>query len=242
MPLAERATVNAAYSPPGVAGAFQDQVECTVVMINLGNAVYRQADIPGGWDRGHAALVVGYTGQCTHADLTEDSNFLLIEMDGPTDNKTLDTITQADQLVPMGCYTKPTITLEQRLKVILTARALVNRAPHIAYCLEDALLPEPWNGTVPGVNKLRCDGLIEMCYEMNGIMVWGAIEGGPPGYGITQPTFQEQHNRFGWVIWQDTLQPATQCAYENEYWTDLWDTTFQMQYLCEPLGSTGGSW
>jgi len=54
------------YSSPAVTAA--DTVKATAVMLNLGNAVYRDNEKIGvDPERGHAALVTSYTGACTRA-------------------------------------------------------------------------------------------------------------------------------------------------------------------------------
>lgn len=76
---------------------------------------------------------------------------------------------------------------------------------------------------------------------MNDIMAWGAIAGSSPGYDIENDYFQEQHNNFDLVGWKDTLMPATQCGYEDSCRGSDWQTTFEPQNLCVPIGSTGGN-
>ena len=45
-----------------------------------------------------------------------------------------------------------------------------------------------WNGAVEGIRALRCDGVIEYCYEKNGIRVWG------PGLDLGQWDITQQSN------------------------------------------------
>lgn len=80
-----------------------------------------------------------------------------------------------------------------------------------------------------------------MCYEMNGINVWGKIVDGTTRYDITNDTYQAEHDDFDAIWWKDTLMPATQCGHENTYKGTVWDTTFTKQDLCQPIGHKGGN-
>ena len=237
-----------------------DTVNATVVMINLGDAVYRDNMFWSQGSRGHAALVTAFTGPCTRASLQDDTRFTLIEMDGPTDNRTLDTITNAPGYPCYGCFTNTQITYVGRLRVLAAARALVARAADIAYELNDALLPGSWNGHLDTITHLRCDGLVEVCYEINGIDVWAMRRSdGTYNFNIASTTDNwtyyettniwvaggnglpdnlEEHNDWDNAFWRDTLMPATQCGHvtlQNAI------TRFTAQNLCVPIGSTGGN-
>ena len=37
----------------------------------------------------------------------------------------------------------------------------------------NAVRPDKWDGHLNTIERLRCDGLIEVCYEVNGVDVWG---------------------------------------------------------------------
>ena len=101
-----------------------DIVKATVVMINLANAVYRDNQIWSQGSRGYAALVWKFVGPLTKANLEDDAKFSIIEIAGPTDNKALATMTQAGETV-YGCFTNPSITYVQRLKILQAAKSLV---------------------------------------------------------------------------------------------------------------------
>ena len=88
-----------------------------------------------------------------------------------------------------------------------------------------------WQGdTIPeriaDIEDLRCDGIVEICYELNGIDAWGAIVDGSsqPNYSVID--YLGEHNNF-FGDWRMTLQPATQCGhaaihngviYKGVYW------------------------
>lgn len=111
------------------------------------------------------------------------------------------------------------------------------RAP-LDYEWNDALLPANWNNALNTVSSLRCDGLVEVCYEANGINVWGRTDNATPHYDIRNNSYQAEHNDFDPVFWADTLMPATQCGHVTP---EDAATTFTEQDLCQPVGSTGGN-
>ncbi|MGI6497155.1 MAG: hypothetical protein ACOX5G_13975 [Kiritimatiellia bacterium] len=249
------------YKNSGGTEICKDENKATVVMINLANAVYRDNMIWSQGSRGHGALVWRYAGTCTRPDLTNDVNFILIEMDGPTDYRTLATITQQAGYPAYGCFRNPSITHVQRLRIIQAARALAARAP-ITYTATDAVQPYDWDGALNSITALRCDSLIEVCYEINGVNVWGMERDADShtvhypindqadnwSYNATwgtwtvgannRPDNLEEHNDFGAIGWDDTFMPATQCG--NVAPVEA-DTRFQAQNLCQPVGSTGGN-
>ena len=239
-----------------------DAVNTTVVMINLANAVYRDNLlwlVPGAADRGHAALTWKFLGPLTRTNLLSDQKFLLIEIRGPTDNKDLTTITQAG--VPAyGCFTNPGITYVQRLRVLQAAKSLVGR--DFDYAPFDAIRPSNWDGRLTNITHMRCDALVEVCYEINGVDVWGMMrtpDGGIIHYNIADQgdlwnynpdygtwTFGadgekdslEEHNDFDDFGWYDTFMPTTQCGHVL---LEDASTTFVPQNLCVPVGSKGGN-
>jgi hypothetical protein len=248
-----------------------DTVKATVVMINLGNAVYREGQIAGISGRGHAALVWKFVGPLTRANLEDDEKFLIIHMQrgGLVDTHNLTMITQSSGEAPWGCYTNPDVTYVHRLKLLQAAKSLVAREPGISYTGFNAALgnndpedPKDWDGKLSTIAELRCDGLIEVCYEINGVEVWGMVrtpDGGVVHYDISDVTDEwsyhettggwdhepngwpdnlEEHNDFDSPDWADTLMPATQCAHVTP---EDADTKFQQQNLCIPVGSEGGN-
>ena len=252
--------------------SISDKVKATAVEIRLGNAVYREH---GFWvqnNRGHGAIVYEYTGTCTPQDLNDSTKFKMIEMDGPTDTKTMATITDDESfphLDAFGCYTNTSdITYTKRLAIIKIAKALVADAGNIGYTLMNALLcddedhREDWDGMLTDIYKLRCDGLIEVCYEKNGIDVWAMKRdygGISYNYDISDLSDSlsydafwgtwsagsnnaidnlEEHNDYDDNGWSDTLMPATQCGHTTPVDSD---TKFSKQDLCYPIGHKGGN-
>ncbi|MGB2987937.1 MAG: hypothetical protein WBE26_18870, partial [Phycisphaerae bacterium] len=250
-----------------------DTVKATVVMINLANAVYREGQIGGISGRGHSALVWKFIGPLSKDMLENDAKFLIIHMQGGglVDNDNLSNITQSPGEYPWGCFTNPDITYVDRLRILHTAKSLAAQTPSIGYVSLKAALgnnnpqePRDWDGKLNTIAELRCDGLVEVCYEINDVDVWGMVrtpDGGIVHYDITEysdewtyhevmggwdhapnglPDNLEEHNDFDSFPfdWMDTLQPATQCGHEPP--VDA-DTKFQQQDLCIPVGSKGGN-
>jgi len=161
------------YVAPTGQTTCSDTVSATVVMINLANAVHREGTLIGVSARGHAALVWRFEGQLTKDNLNDDDKFLIIEMSGPTDDNTLTSMTQSPGEDAWGCFTNPQITLVERLKILNTAKTLVAWAGNITWTGFKALEPVQWDGRLDSIRYLRCDGLVEVCYEINEIEVWG---------------------------------------------------------------------
>ena len=76
-----------------------------------------------------------------------------------------------------GAYTlnNRTMTFTDRKSVITTAIALVNAAiqypPELPpYCIE--WYGAGFDGTIPDIYAIRCDGFVEYCYEKNNFRVW----------------------------------------------------------------------
>ncbi|MBN2024187.1 MAG: hypothetical protein JW809_15495 [Pirellulales bacterium] len=240
-----------------------DTVKATVVMINLANAVYRDNELWTQGARGHAALVARFMGpSCTRECLMSDRCYTLIEMDGPTDYRLLSTITGDTQY---GCFTNESVNYVDRLRILGVAKGMVARANDIGYDFRDALAPQDWDGRLDTIETLRCDGLVETCYEMNGVNVWAMhralARGGDNTYNYdiasqaevwtynattnrwtrnpnSLPDNLEEHNDWDNAFWADTLMPATQCGHVTPQDAA---TQFSTQNLCRPVGTTGGN-
>jgi hypothetical protein len=112
-----------------------------------------------------------------------------------------------------------------------------------------------WDGTLADVYALRCDGLVELAYEFNGIMVWGKIVGGAAHYDMRNNAYLAEHNDWQWgddpEEWDwdmyGSFLPVTQGGFADQYVSEhdpsysgppfrgnLWQTTFQEQRLVEP--------
>ncbi len=171
----------------------EDVCNATVVMINLGNAAYRDAPAPV-FGRGHASLVTSFNGECTKDDLNNDEKFRITDncRKGLKNTRLLFNMTNLKGYPARGCYTNPIITYKDRLKILKTAHYLATRKPRVLYYWGDALTAYRanegnWDGRLSTIKTLRCDGVVEVCYEFNGIMVWGMYRGpsGTYNYDIT---------------------------------------------------------
>ncbi len=248
---------------------LSDTVNATVVMINLANAVYRDNQMGLQTDRGHGGLVAYFDGPGDGASfrtaLEHDGRFRIIEMDGPTSHRSLATITGPTQY---GCFTNllgppwgEGIDYVRRLRILAVAKALTARADTIEYTASNAVLPSNWNGRLDTITDLRCDGLVEVCYEMNGVDVWAKLripDNNTYHFDITAAgdawTYNgvqtwvagangigdnlEEHNEFLEQMWEFTLMPATQCRHVPPEGAE---TTFTIQNLCQPVGTRGGN-
>ena len=161
------------------------------------------------------------------------------------------------------CYTAPEMLTDdiagyrKRLKILMIADwAGTDWQNH--YCTFNCLEPNGtnWDGTLTDVAALRCDGLVELAYEINDIMVWGRIvNGSEPHYDMRDNIYLEEHNEWKWgddpEDWEDdmyaTMLPITQGGFADDYIAEhrpnyhgnpfrghLWDTRFQEQRLVQP--------
>lgn len=76
------------------------------------------------------------------------------------------------------------------------------------YCWNDAVegpLNTVWDGTIAGIQNLRCDGLVEVVYELAGVQVWGRDW---MNYPIQ--AYPEEHNTIGLWPDPDRLSPICQ--------------------------------
>jgi hypothetical protein len=131
---------------------------------------------------------------------------------GLVGNEALSTVTGYPECEYWGSFTNPAVTYAQRLKIINAAKALVGNVEQIQYVSGlpgDVLLPKNWNGKLNEINRLRCDGLVEVCYEINGVQAWGELYDNENHWNITK--YLEDHNDME-AFWSQCLFPATQCG------------------------------
>jgi hypothetical protein len=192
---------------------------------------------------GHSGVVVDYSGACTPSDLSNSNNFWVIDMGigGPFE-RALTTFTGVPSTPSFGCYSSADLDYYDRLRIIKTAQALLARAP-IIYTFFDVLSPDNWNDTIVNISGVRCDGLAEVCYEINNKNVWGKIVTGVVHYDIRVDSYQDEHNDIVAApeLWKYRLAPATQCGHESTYRGTSWQTTLYPLNLCQPIGHTGGN-
>lgn len=174
-----------------------DTVKLTCVMINLGNVVCRENNMAGLSERGHSSLVTHYTGSCISTDLSDPDKYKLTEVYGlgsgvvHNDQVLTSASDASDGSEYQGCYTNTTTIANNlngytaRLKILHTASYFLGRSAAIWYCGFDMFesyeewnwqtdpTEEVWRGTLADVKCMRCDGFVEVVYEMNGVMAWG---------------------------------------------------------------------
>jgi len=253
----------------GPEGASSDLVLMGVNRLNLGNAVYREMGLFR--SRGHSALVVEYEGGCTPDDLTNPDKYFVIEMGIPMAQEPSSSSKGQPRRAPLtlmvACegleYWASFCNVEMRRnpedrgtfvlrhKIIEGARRIYERRNSIGYCLAGIVRPRKLSkltasgDAIANVKHLRCDGLVELVYEVNGIEAWGAAR--PLGFGtwpksyhygmLKDQTSLSEHNRFRLLYkWGRFLFPATQCGHESRYRFGYWNMRFGIQRIGEPVG------
>ena len=137
----------------------------------------------------HAGIYYGYTG----GDRADLANHRVIEVGGLFDvvreNSFADFVGGENKYY-YGAYTNPTITASQRAAIIATAEDFRDNS-NLTYTFFGQIDWNglDWDGTIADLDNIRCDGLVECCYEMNGVDVWGR-EG--THFSIVQ--YPEEHN------------------------------------------------
>ena len=225
-----------------------DNAKATVIMMNLANVIGREVDFGPLAERGHVSIMGRFDGKCNRNDLLDASKYILYEADGGGDwlatepgsreaNMTHVTAkpgreffgTQIPFITSFTEASKMQNNTEgytNRLRIIYTARWLIDHTGTIEYTKFDAMKPNSgWNASLNTITNLRCDGFVEVCYEFNNINAWGKISGGGPFYSILLTSHQDDHNE--WRFGDDPedgeddfwgwLMPITQIGYADTY-------------------------
>ena len=235
------------YKDAGGNEICSDANKATVVMLNLGNAPYRVNTILG-WDwvseRGHAAIIARFTGTCTRESLTNSANYEVIEMQSSAPGTAALTTFTSQGADYWGIFTNPNITYLDRLRILGVARWILDHAAQIGYPLSNGKLVRPtdWNRRLSGLDGLRCDGLVEVAYEINDVEAWGKIVSGATHSDVTaSDAFFQEHNETSWGVsdWPRYIFPATQCGRAGVWLGDTyvgiyWNTQMQAQNLFQP--------
>ena len=138
-----------------------------------GDSAYRQLKWSefGMKDYNHAALFTGLNGKDTARQ---------IESDGSTVLEDDFSATTRDNGPYYGAYTLSNAALgfEQRRAIVATARLLADAA--IPYTAWNAIDPKSgsktFTGEIADIDNIRCDGVVEYCYEKNGLRVWDSAD------------------------------------------------------------------
>jgi hypothetical protein len=221
----------------------ETSLRLTVVKLNLGAAVYRRlasAWIPGVPEYDHVGIVTDYAGPRTKQALNDDRHWIVRDM--PWRNqpmRTLDLLAFRTETTPyFGQFSYPQLSDRDRIKIPKTVSTLADQG--ILYPDWTILAPlavEWWGmetnttiGALSEIQRLRCDGLIEVAYEANNVMVWGQVDNNVTYYSIM--SYPHRHNdRPDATINPETeLSPRAQRGgFSNS------NTTFQYVRLFEPV-------
>ena len=221
----------------------EDTVRVTVVRLNLGVGVYRILSGLGPANRGHTGLLYKYTGARLRDDIRSETNYWVLEMANEFDDLQERRFYAWRNTVPpgdfWGKYSNSSITNTQRMEIQKNAQILWNDRNNHDYILTDVVDPNWDRSSITTTEGLRCDGVVEACYELTGCEVWGKIVSGSTHYDISySDTYRDEHNEtheFDIVEWEKNLYPATQCGHESGEKGTSWNTMFTSEpYLYEP--------
>ncbi|MEI9478006.1 MAG: hypothetical protein WCO26_15710, partial [Deltaproteobacteria bacterium] len=183
-----------------------DKLKITIVRQNLGIAVYRDLNMSWPWTSlGHAGLITGYTGKRTKVSLTNEANWVVTEME-PDGIHTSDLQTFIATKPPFrGSCSVTNLTDARRNEVLKNASDCLTA--ELAYMWGDMISwnGQTWDGTIADIHELRCDGLVEVCYELAGFEVWGKN-----GAHYPIQTWPEEHQNLGMGNPQVELSPIVQ--------------------------------
>jgi len=241
---------------------FTDKVKATIVMLELGAVAYREMGFEGIKELGHTDILYKYFGKCTKDELKKDTNYEVIgsyfdytkPLSPSIKIENFYNSTNFPNREFWGIFRPGNITYIDRLKILKTARYIENNGGNIKYCgmevvkydgdkLDGSNVPE----IIDKISNLRCDGLVEIIYELNGINVWGRKVQSGATYNWSILNFTNEHNdpninitNFNWGFaptptilptldddnWKKFLTPATQCGMADKYKGSEWQTTF----------------
>ena len=99
------------------------------------------------------------------------------------------------QLKWRSSYSPPDLVGWQREDIITTAYSFIDKGT--GYRWYDMLEPDgDWDGTIEGIDEMRCDGFVEYCYEKNGIRACGGEN--DDYWNISEPgnEYTDNHEEF----------------------------------------------
>jgi len=224
-----------------------DQVNATSVLVHLGAGTYRDngltiPEIHGNVkERGHAALLYKMSSGILSRDrLVDDSSFSILQMSdgsavsGPK-SWTLTDATEHPDGHEFHSISEPVdLSYQERLWILNVTREL-SGGGHIWYVVTDVVEYDgfTWDGgssiegRIADVDRIRCDGVVELAYELAGVNAWGRIEDdGTTGYLLHVDDNLSAHNDFEFFgDWRRSLQPLTQGGVETTFKGQDWDST-----------------
>ena len=225
----------------GVNKSTQDEIKLTVVNLKLGYAVYRYLSTWGvGWYR-HVGIIGKYEGERNKADIKDLRNYIVYDMQTDGMREVNLSIFTEEHTPYFGEYTISNLTDENKIKILKTLSYLRNRGIQypggtIPYAILVSNVP-PSNGTITinNITHLRCDALIEVCYEANGINVWGYWDGHNPYYFYNIMDHPQLHNNrpdLSYDPYQE-LSPLAQSGDDGNYNTNFRNKSYKCPY--EPI-------
>ncbi len=221
-------TLTLTYIPPDLNTTLcADKVKLTIVRQNLGVACYRQLDSNIFPDYNHAGFIAEYTGKRTKADMDNDAKWNVIQMPGISSgpNKITLAAYKGTGLAFYGFYSVNSLADVFRNKIIKTSQDILANNT-ISYTWTDAISWNglSWDGTIGDIRQLRCDGLVEVCYENAFLNVWGKN-----GTHYRIQYYPSEHNNLGKDQPQVELSPIVQRGGVSGS-----PTKFKSKYLYQP--------
>ena len=210
------------------------------MFVHLGAGTYRD----NGWtvgginERGHAGLIYEMSSGILIRDrLVDDSSFGILQMSNATGGPTSWFLTNhtenPDGLEFHNIAEPQNLSDLDRLNILKVAREL-SLASHIWYVAVDVVEYDgfTWDGgsssqaRINDVDRIRCDGVVELAYELSGINAWGRIESdGGVGYLLHVDGNLSAHNDFAFLSdWRKSLQPLTQGGVETTFKGQYWES------------------
>lgn len=175
---------------------FDDTLKITVVKLNLGVAVYRKMAKPILEDYEHTGLVTKYTGKRLFNELNNNENWVITEESpGGIRQCTLKEFIDAKPPLLASCSIRD-LSDVSRNHVLKIANECLGEGLGYAYFGFGGVAIDwkglTWDGTVADIDDLRCDGLVEVSYELANQKVWGKN-----GTHYLIQDYPSEHNNFG---------------------------------------------
>ncbi|MGC9066565.1 MAG: hypothetical protein ACP5JO_08090, partial [Candidatus Ratteibacteria bacterium] len=225
----------------GIEKTTEDEIKITVVNLKLGYAVYRYLSTWGvGWYR-HVGIIGRYNGKGEKADIKNLRNYIVYDMQ-TYGMREVDLSTFTEEHTPyFGEYTISNLTDENKIKILKTLSYLRNRniqypSGNIPYAiLVNNQPPSTGPITINNITHLRCDALIEVCYESNGINIWGYWDGHNPYYFYNIMDYPQLHNNRPDLTYDpyQELSPLAQSGDDGNYNTNFKNKSYKRPY--EPI-------
>ncbi|MCG3141137.1 MAG: Hercynine oxygenase [Anaerolineae bacterium] len=191
-----------------------------------GDATYREMDFSGLEFYNHVGLVAAVSSSGDNASTLYEMTTEEFHLTGIGSIALRTMETHKTTASWFGCYTvQGDLTDTERQQIVNTATTLYNRG-NVAYTWADMLDPFSFSGDYidpTEVQQLRCDGLVEYCYEWNNVWVWGRTDTG--NANGTPTNFDISRNESAYLGAHNNLDQGA-----NDPW-----------YSTSPRGQRGGN-